>query len=72
MSHINPRPPKISGEAIVALPGSPLNSGERTLGLLIPLRSTDLDRLAAVLRRAEALAKGRALAAAVASQRKPA
>ena len=51
---------KISGEAIGALPGpTPVKSGNRTVGLLIPLRTADPDRLAAVLTRAEALAKGR-------------
>lgn len=51
---------KISGEAIGALPGpTPVKSGARTVGLLIPLKATDPDRLAAVLARAERLAKGR-------------
>jgi len=60
MAHISIRDlQKISGEAIGALPGpTPVKSGERTVGLLIPLKSTDPDRLAAVLRRAEALARG--------------
>jgi hypothetical protein len=61
MTHISIRDlQKISGEAIGALPGpTPVKSGERTVGLLIPLKSADPARLAAVLRRAEALAKGR-------------
>ena len=51
---------KISSEAIGALPGpTPVKSGDRTVGLLIPLKAADPDRLAAVLARAEALAKGR-------------
>lgn len=51
---------KISGEAIGGLPGpTPVKSGERTVGLLIPLKAADPDRLAAVLARAEALAKQR-------------
>jgi len=51
---------KISGEAIGALPGpTPVKSGERTVGLLIPLKAADPDRLAAILARAAALAKAR-------------
>jgi hypothetical protein len=51
---------KISGEAIRDLPGpTPVKSGDRTVGLLIPLKTADPDRLAAVLARAEALAKQR-------------
>lgn len=51
---------KISGEAIGALPGpTPVKSGDRTVGLLIPLKAADPDRLAAVLARAEALATRR-------------
>lgn len=51
---------KISGEAIGALPGpTPVKSGDRTVGLLIPLKAADPDRLAAVLARAEALARRR-------------
>lgn len=50
----------ISGDAIAALPGpTPVKSGDRTVGLLLPLRAADPDRLAAVLRRAEALAETR-------------
>jgi len=65
MTHISIRDlQKISGEAIGALPGpTPVKSGERTVGLLIPLRAADPDRLVAVLKRAEALAKGRDVAA---------
>ena len=55
---------KISGDAIGALPGpTPVKSGGRTVGLLIPLKAADPDRLAAVLARAERLAKGRDVAA---------
>ena len=55
---------KISGEAIGALAGpTAIKSGARTVGLLIPLRAADPDRLAAVLTRAEALARGRDISA---------
>jgi hypothetical protein len=51
---------KISGETIGALPGpTPVKSGDRTVGLLVPLKTADPDRLAAILQRAEALALGR-------------
>ena len=51
---------KISGETIGALPGpTPVKSGDRTIGLLVPLKAADPDRLVAVLKRAESLAKGR-------------
>lgn len=51
---------KISGEAIGALAGpTPVKSGDRTVGLLIPLKAADPDRLAAVLARAEAMARRR-------------
>ena len=51
---------KISGESIRELAGpTPIKSGETTVALLIPLKVADPDRLAAVLARAEALAKGR-------------
>jgi hypothetical protein len=51
---------KISGETIGALPGpTPVKSGGRTIGLLVPLKAADPDRLGAVLTQAEALAKGR-------------
>lgn len=61
MAHISIRDlQKISSEAIGALPGpTAIKSGNRTVGLLVPLKSADPDRLAAVLARAEALAKGR-------------
>ena len=50
---------KISGETIGSLPGpTAVKSGDRTVGLLVPLKAADPDRLAAVLARAEALAKG--------------
>jgi hypothetical protein len=65
MSYISIRDlQKISGETIGALPGpTPVKSGDRTVALLVPLKSADPDRLAAVLARAEALAKGRDSAA---------
>jgi hypothetical protein len=65
MSHISIRDlQKISGETIRALPGpTPVKSGSRTVGLLVPLKAADPDRLAAVLAHAEALAKGRDAAA---------
>lgn len=51
---------KISGEAIGALEGpTTIKSGARTIGLLIPLRTADPDRLAVVLARAEELARSR-------------
>jgi hypothetical protein len=61
MPHISIRDlQKMSGEAIGALPGPrPVKSGDRTVGLLVPLKAADPDRLAAVLARAEALARGR-------------
>ena len=61
MTHISIRDlQKISGETIGALPGpTPVKSGDRTVGLLVPLKTADPDRLAAVLARAEALAMGR-------------
>jgi len=49
---------KLSAETIAALPGpTAVKSGDRTVGLLVPLRAADPDRLATVLARAEALAK---------------
>ena len=65
MKHLSIRDlQKISGETIGALPGpTPVKSGDRTIGLLIPLKPVDLERLAAILARAEALAKGRDAAA---------
>jgi hypothetical protein len=61
MTHISIRDlQKISGETIRALPGpTPVKSGDRTVALLVPLKTADPDRLAAVLARAEALATGR-------------
>lgn len=51
---------KISGEKIEALPGpTTVKSGDRSVGLLIPLKAADPDRLVAILMRAEELAKGR-------------
>jgi hypothetical protein len=51
---------KISGETIRELRGpTPIKSGDRTVALLIPLKAADPERLAAVLARAEALAKSR-------------
>jgi hypothetical protein len=65
MNHISIRDlQKLSGETIGALPGpTPVKSGDRTVGLLVPLKTADPDRLAAVLAQAEALAKGRDSAA---------
>ena len=49
---------KISGEAIGALEGpTTITSGARTVALLIPLKTADPDRLAAVLRRSERFAR---------------
>jgi len=61
MTHISIRDlQKMSGEAIGALPGStPVKSGDRTVGLLIPLKTANPDQLAAVLARAASLAKER-------------
>lgn len=51
---------KISGETIGSLPGpTPVKSGERTIGLLVPLKRADFGRLSKTLKRAETLAKGR-------------
>jgi hypothetical protein len=65
MNHISIRElQKISSETIGALPGpTAVKSGDRTIGLLIPLKPADPERLAAILARAEALAKGRDAAA---------
>jgi hypothetical protein len=55
---------KLSVETIRALPGpTAVKAGDRTVGLLVPLKAADPDCLAAVLARAEALAKGRDSAA---------
>jgi hypothetical protein len=53
MSHISIRDlQKMSAESIGALPGpTPVKSGDRTVGLLVPLKAADPDRLAAVLTR---------------------
>jgi hypothetical protein len=61
MAHISIRDlQKLSAETIGALPGpTAVKSGGRTVGLLVPLKAADPDRLAAVLTRAEAFAKGR-------------
>ena len=69
MNHISIRElQKISSETIGALPGpTAVKSGDRTIGLLIPLKPADPERLAAILARAEALAKGRDAAADVAA-----
>jgi hypothetical protein len=51
---------KISGDAIGALEGpTAIKSGARTVGLLIPLKNADPDRLAIALTRAEKLARSR-------------
>lgn len=65
MSHISIRDlQKMSGETITALPGpTAVKSGDRTVGLLVPLKPADPARLAAVLAGAEALARGRDRAA---------
>jgi hypothetical protein len=65
MRHISIRDlQKLSGETIAALPGpTAVKSGDRTVGLLVPLKAADPDRLAAVLARAEELARGRDRAA---------
>lgn len=64
MTHISIRDlQKMSGEKIEALPGpTAVKSGDRTVGLLIPLKAADPDRLKAILLRAEAAAKGRSAA----------
>jgi hypothetical protein len=51
---------KISGETIAALAGpTAVKSGDRTVGLLIPLKAANAERLADVLARAASLAKDR-------------
>ena len=51
---------KISGETIGSLDGpTPVKAGERTIGVLIPLKVGDADKLLSVLKRAERLAKKR-------------
>ena len=61
MAHISIRDlQKLSAKTIGALPGpATVESGGRTVALLVPLKAADPDRLVAVLTRAEALAKGR-------------
>src|SRR5262249_262503 len=55
---------KLSRDAIGALPGpTAVKSGDRTVALLVPLKTADPDHLAAALARAEALGKGRDTAA---------
>jgi hypothetical protein len=65
MTHISIRDlQKISGETISSLEGpTAVKSGDRTIALLTPLKAADPDRLAAILTRAEELAKGRDVAA---------
>jgi len=65
MSHISIRDlQKMSGEKIEALPGpTAVKSGNRTVGLLIPFKRSDPDRMAVILARAEELNKGRDRAA---------
>jgi hypothetical protein len=61
MGHLSIRDlQKISGEAISALPGATaIKSGDRTVGLLIPVRPSDPERLRAWAEEMEALAEGR-------------
>ena len=61
MGHLSIRDlQKISGEAISALPGATaVKSGQKTVGLLIPLKKMDIEALRPILARAEALAQGR-------------
>ncbi len=61
MNHISIRDlQKISGETIGSLEGpTPVKSGDRTIGILVPLKTADLARLESALRAAEALSKGR-------------
>jgi hypothetical protein len=61
MGHISIRDlQKISGETIGAPLGpTPAKSGRRTVGQLVPPKAAGPDRLAAILARAELLAKGR-------------
>jgi hypothetical protein len=50
MNHISIRDLQISAETIGALSGpTAVKSGNRTVGLLVPLKAADPDRLAAVL-----------------------
>jgi len=61
MNHIGIRDlQKMSGETIAALPGpTPVKSGDRTVGILIPVKPVNMARLEAALAKAEELAKGR-------------
>ncbi len=61
MGHISIRElQKLSAAKIGAPPGpTAVKSGTRTVGLLIPVKAADRDRLAEVLAKAEALAKER-------------
>ena len=61
MSYISIRDlQKLSAEKIERLPGTtPIKSGDRTIGLLIPFKKPDPKRLAAALKRARELAKKR-------------
>jgi predicted nucleic acid-binding protein len=61
MTHISIRKlQKISGDAIGTLPGpTSVKSGDRKVGLLIPLKAANPDHLAAVLARAASLARDR-------------
>jgi hypothetical protein len=59
MAHLSIRDlQKISGEAISALPGmTAIKSGDRTVGLLIPVKRPDMTKLEAVLDKADELAR---------------
>ena len=61
MGHLSIRDlQKISGEAISALPGpTAVKSGGRTVGLLIPFKKADIDRLTATVAEIDALARQR-------------
>jgi len=61
MGHLSIRDlQKISGEAISALPGmTAVKSGGRTVGLLIPVRKANMERLQSTLDRIDALARER-------------
>ena len=61
MSYISIRDlQKMSGEKIQRLPGTtPIRSGDRTVGLLIPFKKPNVKRLRATLAKAEELAKTR-------------
>ncbi|HEY3799816.1 MAG TPA: hypothetical protein VGL58_15815 [Caulobacteraceae bacterium] len=61
MGHLSIRDlQKISGEAIQSLPGlTPIRSGDRTVGFLMPVRKANDDRLRAFAEKMEALARER-------------